>query len=345
MRPGAPEAGRLQPALWAGLLLAALLASLTGPVAAGPGGSTSESKATATSEEESLFALPTTFDHIGRVVVPAMVNGKGPFRFIVDTGATHSTVSPGLVRALGLKPTQMPSIVLNGITGTAQVFAVTIDTLQTGDLTVDGLVAPVVWAPVMAGADGIFGAAGLSEKSLSVDFERNQVRVGQGVEPALRKKAMKIHAARLTYGLITLESQVGRVRTLAVIDTGSERTLGNLALRDALKLHNRTGAEALVTSVYGATEQVERGELWTAPTISIDSMRINDVQVVYGDFHIFKVWGMDNKPAMLVGMDVLGTVGSLGIDFKNRDIYFTSSRANTAKFAPANELASTLQRK
>ena len=345
MRPGAPEAGRLQPALRAGLLLAALLASLTEPVAAGPAGLTSESKAAATSEEESLFALPTTFDHIGRVVVPAMVNGKGPFRFIVDTGATHSTVSPGLVRALGLKPTQMPSIVLNGITGTAQVFAVTIDTLQTGDLTVDGLVAPVVWAPVMAGADGIFGAAGLSEKSLSVDFERNQVRIGQGVEPALRKKAMKIHAARLTHGLITLESQVGRVRTLAVIDTGSERTLGNLALRDALRLRNRTGAEALVTSVYGATEQVERGELWTAPTISIDSMRINDVQVVYGDFHIFKVWGMEDKPAILVGMDVLGTVGSLGIDFKNQDVYFTSSRANTAKFAPANELASTLQRK
>jgi hypothetical protein len=239
----------------------------------------------------------------------------------------------------------MPSIVLNGITGTAQVSAVTIDTLQTGDLIVDGLVAPVVWAPVMAGADGIFGAAGLTEKSLSVDFERNRVRVGRGVEPALRKEAMKIHAARLTHGLITLDSQVGRVHTLAVIDTGSERTLGNLALRDALRLRNRTGAEALVTSVYGATEQVERGELWTAPTISIDAMRINDVQVVYGDFHIFKVWGMEDKPAIIVGMDVLGTVGSLGIDFKNQDIYFTSSRANTTRFAPSSELASTLQRK
>ena len=345
MRIAAPEAGRPRLALRAGFLLAALLASVTQPVAAEPASSAVESKATATSEEASLFALPTTFDHIGRVVVPAMVNGKGPFRFIVDTGATYSTVSPGLVRALGLKPANVPGIVVNGITGTAQVSAVTIDTLQTGDLIVDGLVAPVVWAPVMAGADGIFGAAGLTEKSLSVDFERNRVRVARGVEPALRKAAMRIHAVRLTHGLITLESQVGRVRTLAVIDTGSERTLGNLALRDALKLRNRTGAEALVTSVYGATEQVERGELWIAPTISVDSMRINDVQVVYGDFHIFKVWGMEDKPAIIVGMDVLGTVGSLGIDFKNQDIYFTSSRANTTKFAPANELANTVQRK
>src|SRR5262249_34160153 len=172
------------------------------------------------------------------------------------------------------------------------------------------------------------------------DFERNRVRVARGVEPALRKDAMKIHATRLTHGLLTLEARVGGVRTLAVIDTGSERTLGNLALRDALKLRTRTGAEAMDTSGYGATEQVERGELWTAPTIVVDSLRISEVHVVYGDFHIFKVWQMQDKPAMIVGMDVLGTVGSLGIDFKNQDVYFTNSRANTTRFSPAGGPAS-----
>lgn len=299
----------------------------------------------AESEEASLFALPTTHDHIGRVVVAAMVNGKGPFRFIVDTGATHSTVTPGLVHALGLQPSEVPSIVLNGITGTAQVSAVTLDSLQTGDLTVDQLVAPVVWAPVMAGADGILGAAGLTGRSLSVDFERNRVRISRGVEMAVRAEALKIHATRVTHGLMTLSMQVGHVRGLAVIDTGSERTLGNPALRDALKLRTRTGTEALVTSVYGATEQVERGEIWRAPTILIDTLRINNVQVVYGDFHIFKVWQMQDTPAMIVGMDILGTVGSLGIDFKNDDVYFTSSRSNTTTFAPGSNLSSTLQKK
>jgi predicted aspartyl protease len=333
--------------------VAALLSSLGHPAAAappssppisGPSGS-DRPLSKAESEEASRFALPTTHDHIGRVVVAAMVNGKGPFRFIVDTGATHSTVTPGLVHALGLQPSEVPSIVLNGITGTAQVSAVTIDSLQTGDLTVDQLVAPVVWAPVMAGADGILGAAGLNGKSLSVDFERNRVRISRGVEATVRAEALRIHATRVTHGLMTLSMQVGRVHGLAVIDTGSERTLGNPALRDALKLRTRTGAVALVTSVYGATEQVERGEIWRAPTILIDTMRINNVQVVYGDFHIFKVWEMQDTPAMIVGMDVLGTVGSLGIDFKNADVYFTSSRTNTTTFMPTGNLASTLQKK
>jgi len=342
----------LQPALRGPLVTLVLLGALTPPaipapassvpVVEQPGGEPPLST-TPTPEEASLFALPTTRDHIGRVVVPATVNGKGPFRFIVDTGATHSTVSPALVRALGLKPTEVASVVVNGITGTAQVSAVTLDTLQTGDLTMAALVAPVVWAPVMAGADGIFGAAGLTEKSLSVDFERNSVRISRGVEPKVRAEALRIHATRMTHGLLTLEMRVGGVRALAVVDTGSERTLGNLALRDALKGRPRFGTEALVTSVIGATEQVERGEIWEAPPLVIESLRINQVAVVYGDFHIFKVWEMRDKPAMIIGMDVLGTVAALGIDFKNQDVYFTNSRVSNATLSPGGNIASPMQ--
>src|SRR5882762_5004656 len=139
-----------------------------------------------------LFASPTTRDHIGRVVVPVMVNGQGPFRFIVDTGANHSTISPRLARELGLKPAEEASIILDGITGTAQVSFVTIDRLQAGDLTMGRTDLPVVWAPVMAGADGILGAAGLTEKSLVIDFQRNRVAISRGVKAEVRAKATRI---------------------------------------------------------------------------------------------------------------------------------------------------------
>ena len=72
-------------------------------------------------------------------------------------------------------------------------------------------------------------------------------------------------------------------------------------------------------------------------------MRINDVKGVYGDFHIFKVWDMQDKPAMIIGMDVLGTVASLGIDFKNQVIYLTSSTATTQTFKSSGSLAAPNQ--
>jgi hypothetical protein len=283
--------------------------------------------------DELLYASPTTRDHIGRVVVPVMVNGRGPFRFIVDTGANHSTISPGLARELGLKPAEVPSIILDGITGTAQVSFVTVDRLQAGELTIESTALPVVWAPLMAGADGILGAAGITEKSLLIDFQRNRVTISRRVEAAMRANSMKVHAVRMAGGLMTLETRIGAIPVRAVIDTGAERTLGNLALRNALRARRAHGILATMTSVYGATQDVESGEIQNVPPIVIDSLRISDVAIVFGEFHIFKVWGMQGLPAMIIGMDVLGTVASLSIDFKNQDVYVGSVRAKNDVFS------------
>ena len=289
-------------------------------------GDVSETQTSARGPDDYMLALPTTRDRIGRVLVPVTINGRGPFRFIVDTGANHSTIAPRTVQTLGLTPTQEALFHVDGITGDAQVASVQVDVLRTGDLTIDGAALPIVWAPVMAGADGILGAAALTEKSLLIDFQRNRVEIAHHVQTVWRSAAIKIHALRLTHGLITLDSVIGGVRTCAILDTGSERTLGNLALRDALKPQRKLGSTAVVTSVYGATQEVEPGELQAAPTIVFDGLRISDAEIVYGDFHIFKVWALEQKPALIIGMDVLGTVASLAIDFKNQDIYVEGQR-------------------
>lgn len=319
--------------LLSGVWLTALMLSAGATSASAQAARTEPPTPASAASDDALLASPTTRDHIGRVVVPVMINGRGPFRFIVDTGASHSTISPTVVSALGLKPSDVPSIVLDGITGSARVSAVTIDRLQAGALSISGTLMPVVWAPVMAGADGILGAAGLTNQSLLVDFEHNRVRIAEEIEPTLRSESMRIHFLRLTDGLITVDTRVGGVRVRAVVDTGSERTLGNLALRDAVNIRRTAGVMARVTSVYGATEAVEPGEVINAPIIAIESLRVQGVELVYGDFHIFKVWGMQNKPAMIIGMDVLGTVSALGIDFKNHDVYVSSDRASGDVFS------------
>jgi predicted aspartyl protease len=298
--------------------------------------------------DASLFASPTTRDHVGRVLVPVTINGRGPFRFIVDTGANHSTISPGLARKLGLEPAMTTPILLDGITGSAQVSFVTVERLQAGELTLEGETLPVISAGVFAGADGILGAAGLTANSLVVDFQHNRVAISHNVATAVREQSTRIHALRLTYGLITLEARVGGVRVQAVVDTGAERSLGNLALRDALHSKERPGAVVQVTTVYGATEETELAEIRSAPPISLESLRINDVKILYGDFHIFKVWSMAEKPAMIIGMDILGTVPALGIDFARQDVYVTAAPTggfNPHDLAPGGALGNSMQKK
>jgi predicted aspartyl protease len=275
------------------------------------------------SEDAALFASPTRLDHIGRIVVPVLINGQGPFRFIVDTGASHSAVTPGLVQKLGL-PAAPRSMELNGITGTAQVPAVRIETLQAGDLKIQDTDFPVVWAPLMAGADGFLGVAGLTAQRLLVDFQNNRV-VLSGAGGRL-PGFMRISGKRVAGGLITVAATIGGVRLRAVIDTGSERSLGNLALQSALKQQHHFAALSQTTNVYGATSDVTPGDAQVAPIITIGDLRIADVTLVYGDFNIFKVWNMQDSPALIIGMDVLGTVDRMAVDFKHADFYLGGSR-------------------
>jgi predicted aspartyl protease len=270
------------------------------------------------SAEAELFATPTRLDRIGRIVVPVTINGLGPFRFIVDTGASHSTVSPDLARKLRLPASGELSIEVNGITGTALVPGVRVDRLEAGDWSVRDSDFPVVWAPLMAGADGILGAAGLKEQRLFVDFLHNRVVITRATRTGTPAGFMKIPATRLKGGLICVGAVIGGVRVRAVIDTGSERSLGNLALQRALSARSGVASLKKQTNVYGATDTVVSGDAQVAPTIAISDIRITDVTITYGDFHIFQVWSMQEEPALIIGMDILGTLQSMAIDFQHQ---------------------------
>jgi hypothetical protein len=281
----------------------------------------SSEDAAAQDEDSSRFAIATRIDRIGRILVPVLINDQGPFRFIVDTGASRSTVAPALVQKLNLVADGETPIEVNGITGTARVPAVPVASLRSGDLTIAAASYPVLWAPLMGGADGILGVAGLTTQVLSVDFEHNKVALSNSTNSTRPLGYTRIRARRLNGGLLAIPAHVGRVSVLAVIDTGSERTLGNLALRDAMNDSPHPGKPLTVATVYGATTDVVHAETQVAPPISIEQLRINDVTLTYGDFHIFQVWQLRDAPALIIGMDILGTVGAITIDFKHEYVY------------------------
>lgn len=290
--------------------------------------------------EDLLFACPTSLDHIGRVVAMVMIDGKGPFRFIIDTGANHSTISPRLASVLRLRPSLQRAIRVTGITGTADVASVPIDMLKAGDLVISNSRFPVIESPIMAGADGILGAAGLHNVTLLVDFRHNRVSIMRSHGGSVPWGYTRVWATRLEGGLLSIPGEVGDVAVKAIIDTGSAHTLGNLALYQALYARERGKGKYLAADVYGATKQVGNGKLQMAPTIDLGAIKIGGVALVYGDFHIFQAWGLTDRPAMILGMDVLGTVNAFAIDFSRGELgvdsrYNYESTARTQADCPS----------
>jgi hypothetical protein len=65
---------------------------------------------------------------------------------------------------------------------------------------------------------------------------------------------------------------------------------------------------------------VAHGDMMRAPPIEFGSVKFTGVYVTYGDMYIFDRWGLMHDPTLVLGMDVLGTVDVLIIDYRLREL-------------------------
>ena len=283
----------------------------------------------ALADPEPLFAAPTRLDRIGRVMTHVMVNGKGPFRFVIDTGASRSTLAPHLAKALNLKPSVGRNVMLNGVTGAAEVTTVAVDSLEIGALRFEKQDLPVIFTSIMGNADGILGVAGFQDQRIDVDFKRDRVSVMESNGRRPHYSMVTARATRNTNGLMIVDVRVGRhIRAKAVIDTGAERTLGNLALQNALNKHHKK-REVVSAIVHGATPDIADGDVQEVKEAAIGDMTLSNLEVIFADFHVFKLWGLDKEPALLIGMDMLGVLDRLVIDYRRNEVSMYGERASS----------------
>jgi predicted aspartyl protease len=292
-----------------------------------PGGA--EDLAGALAEPEPLFAAPTRLDRIGRVMTNVMVNGKGPFRFVIDTGASRSTLSPHLAKSLGLTHSVGRNVMLNGVTGAAEVPTVPVFSIEIGALKFENQNLPVIFTSIMGNADGILGVAGFDDQRIDVDFKRDRVSVVESNGRRPHYSMVTARAERNDNGLMIVDVRVGRrIKAKAVIDTGAERTLGNLALQNAIN-KGRKNRQPVSAVVHGATPDIADGDVQEIKEARIGDMTLTNLEVIFADFHVFQLWELDQEPAMLIGMDMLGVLDRLVIDYKRNEISMFGERASS----------------
>ncbi|MET0533257.1 MAG: retropepsin-like aspartic protease, partial [Steroidobacter sp.] len=110
---------------------------------------------------EPRYVAPTLRDKIGRVWAPVYINGKGPFRLVLDTGANRTAVIPALANRLGT-PLETNPVKLLGATGSSMVPIIKVASIEVGDLWLGDRKVAIV-PDVFGGAEGVLGADGLSD--------------------------------------------------------------------------------------------------------------------------------------------------------------------------------------
>jgi predicted aspartyl protease len=267
-------------------------------------------------EDEPEFATPTTLDGAGRIVAAVHIGEHGPFRFIVDTGANRTAISMQTAAHLDAEPAEQT--IVHGITGSAVMPQVQVDEFRVGELRFHDQRLAILPDAVFGGLDGILGIDALQDARLDIDFVRDQVVVRRSAKSSPGGRAI-IRASVRHKGLLMIPARVGRVRVKAIIDTGAERSLGNGALFGALSRSSRVPYELMTSTVVGATAQVATGQTLKAPPIDLGGTRIGNLLITFGDFHVFRIWSLLDEPALVLGMDVLGTLPQFSIDYPRRE--------------------------
>ncbi|WP_114239580.1 retroviral-like aspartic protease family protein [Dyella sp. C9] len=254
--------------------------------------------------------VPMTAAGDGHDTVPVYVDGKGPFPFILDSGADGSAVYAWFAEQMQLKKLAGHGQDLSGQTGSARV-----DMYRVGDLSLAGMHLRNVEAFGLpnrhdAGIQaGVLGNDFMDQALAVFDFPCHRVELyprSTPIEQIVGPHAQAIHAG-IDPGttLLTVPVTVNGYAGVAVVDTGSRRTRLTTAFAKGAGLDPASSSFRDDDPIYGTSqhELVPRtgpiGEVGVAGLTFMDAnAQVIDLPVLTQDF--------GGKPAMILGADLLG---------------------------------------
>ncbi len=261
-----------------------------------------------------------------RMAVDVRIDGHGPYRFVVDSGADRSAIGQRLAADLRL-PAGDP-VMLHGMAGASRTGTVMIGTLAVGGSVATDIAAPVLPERFL-GASGLLGIDALRGQRLMLDFDADTIAIEDTRRPVRAQRDEIVVTARRRGGqLILTQARAGGVPIRAVVDTGSQLTIGNLALRDALFRRRKPPVFSSATLV-GVTGDQMAVAVAIVPEMRIGGIQLRDVPVAFADLPPFALFELGDVPAMMLGTDLMGNFRRVSLDFGARKVRFQLRRCQT----------------
>jgi hypothetical protein len=266
--------------------------------------------------------LKTVFDIYSRMTAPIEVDGQGPFQFVVDTGANQSVISIELAARLGL-PTGPPEN-LNGVAG-IQTTPTTTARLDAGGRVQN---ATLFLLPAEAiGGDGMLGLDSLEGQMLTLDFGSQRLHIDAPQHHHFDPSEVAMKAHRRDGQLTLVDADLAGIRIVAFLDSGAQDTIGNMALK-SLALARSPMVALTSAPILSATGQTIYAEMADLPNLRIGSLRLPTWPVAFADLHTFRLWNLVDRPAILIGVDVLSRFEYVRLDFSRDEVNFRLPKAS-----------------
>lgn len=269
------------------------------------------------------FIQPFDLDATRRMSVKVMVGGKGPFSFLVDTGAERTVIARELAARLGLA--EGAKLRLATIGGSATVPSYRIAALQMSNLHLSSVEAPAFFGRHI-GAAGLIGVDMLEERRVLIDFRKESMQILETRRraPSLIKDddAIVVTARNSAGRLILSDARLNGKRIDVIVDTGAQTSVGNIALQKLVASKRANRFPFVATILDAVTGEAVPAMRTAIKRIVINGMDVNDLPVSFADSQAFRALDLHERPALLLGMDSLSLFDRVEIDFPNKRVVF-----------------------
>jgi gag-polyprotein putative aspartyl protease len=267
-----------------------------------------------------------------RMATRTHLNGRAGFSFVIDTGAGRTAIAQDVAEALELPPG--PEVLVHGVTSAERAQTVRLARLNFGNRRFDDLTCPV-FPRALIGSDGLLGLDVLSRFELSFDLNRRTVKLKPSDSDVVTVSHTLVVPSRLTHlrtgrarqgrfgQLILVNTRAEDVEVEAFIDSGAQYSIGNLALLRAIGTRSDGGVRPTPVSVYGVTGQTLLAQPGLVRQLELARQRMGPTPLLFADLHAFRVLDLIERPALLIGADILYRFRRVSLDFGNSRMTFS----------------------
>jgi predicted aspartyl protease len=263
-------------------------------------------------------------DAANHLMVDVRINGNGPYHFVVDTGADRTILASEVAVELGLSRGE--KVMLRGVVRAVLTEAVSILTMKFGSITKRHLTVPTLSRSLLD-ADGYLGLDFLDGHRVTFDFKNHLIQVS---EPRarfsanwVRENEARIRASGSSGHLQALDCMVDGVPATAFIDSGAEVSAANEPLLAALGRRNPSFGEMASIRLIDITGGEILGKVAVVDQIRLAAaLTFTHCPLVIADFLVFDAWGLRQRPALLIGMNLLRQFGRVSIDYGLQELRF-----------------------
>ena len=222
------------------------------------------------------------------LLIPATVNDRGPYTFILDTGAGASLLSPRLADDLGVVTTGSKEG--TGAGGKVVVSLGSLDSLAIGEARRAPMPIAItaevdrIGAAVGTGIDGDVGFDFLKDYRVSIDYQKQIVRLTQGTYDVVAgapptRSEVAFRLASPVKPLVLVGAFVdGKGPYTFALDTGASMTAVSPALASTLKIE--TGEDVSMTGAGGML----KAAVGRVASLAVGAASLENLSVVVSDF-------------------------------------------------------------